>query len=201
MTAGRHSKGSHAEFMGLLTPVATSAYGLARRLARSDADAEDLVQEAALRAFAKFDTFEKGTNFRGWFLRILTNCFNMKWRKQRREAAVADPDQAPALYMFRQSYAHGLLDRTEDPAHAILSKLDGERVTEAIRGIPEEYRVVCALYFLEDMTYQQIAEHLELPVGTVRSRLHRGRRMLQKRLWQFAQDDGIVKTVQAGASG
>lgn len=185
------------EFVELLNAVVPCAFSIAKRLARNDADAEDLLQEASLRAFSNFHTFQKDTNFKAWFLRILTNCFNMRWRKKKREPVIADLDQAPALYMFRQAFVEGLLSTSDDPAMDILSRLDSERVTEAIRQIPEEHRVVCTLYFLEELAYQEISEVLDIPVGTVRSRLHRGRRMLQKTLWQFAKDDGIISGLQS----
>ena len=85
----------------------------------------------------------------------------------------------------------------EDPATLIISKLGEERVSEAINELPEEFRVVCALYFMNDSPYQEIAEMIDCPVGTVRSRLHRGRRMLQKALWQMAEDEGIVSSLAA----
>lgn len=188
--------GAHEEFMNLLEPVLGCAYGVALRMSHNEADAEDLVQEASLRAYDKFHTFAKGTNFKAWFITILINCFNMRWRKKKRQPVTVDLDQAPALYMLRNSFAEGLFETCPDPAQEILSRLDGERVTEAMRSIPEEYRVVSTLYFLEDLSYQEISEIVGCPIGTVRSRLHRGRKMLQKVLWRFAKDDGIVASLK-----
>lgn len=187
---------AHREFVSLLEPVLGIAYGVALRLAQNAADAEDLVQEASLRAFANFHTFQPGTHFKAWFLTILTNCFNMRWRKKKRQPATIDLDDAPPLYMMRNAFAEGLFDVTPDPAAEILSRLDAERVSQAVRSVPEEYRLVCTLYFLEDLSYQEIAAIVGCPLGTVRSRLHRGRRMLQKTLWKFAKEDGIVAGLQ-----
>ena len=89
-------------------------------------------------------------------------------------------------------------DKSDDPAAMVISEMDVEQVTKAIDALPEEYRVVAVLYFLEDLSYQGIADVLDLPVGTVRSRLHRGRKMLQKMLWQIAEEAGIITALAGG---
>lgn len=169
---------------------------MALRLARREADAEDLVQEAALLAFRAFHTFELGTNFKAWYMRILTNCFFAKYRKAKRAPEMVDLEDAGPLNMLMASAGAGLLSH-EDPASALLEQLDSEQVADAIAALPEEYRVVCALYFVDDLPYQDIAEIVGVPLGTVRSRLHRGRRMLQKALWHLAQSHGIVAALAA----
>ncbi len=180
------------ELETLLLPLLNSAYGTAMHLTRNRADAEDLVQEASLLACRGFGTFEQGTNFKAWFFRILTNCFYSKYRKRKREGTQLELEDSPELYLYCQTAAAGLHARTEDPATAVMSRLDSEQVGGAIDALPEEYRVVATLYFLQDFSYQEIAEVLAVPVGTVRSRLHRGRRMLQKALWMVAQERGII---------
>ncbi len=176
----------------LLLPLLNSAYGTAMHLTRNRADAEDLVQEASLLACRGFGTFEQRTNFKAWFFRILTNCFYSKYRKRKREGTQLELEDSPELYLYCQTAAAGLHARTEDPATAVMSRMDSEQVGSAIDALPEEYRVVATLYFLQDFSYQEIAEVLAVPVGTVRSRLHRGRRMLQKALWSMAQERGII---------
>jgi len=176
----------------LLLPLLNSAYGTAMHLTRNRADAEDLVQEASLLACRGFGTFEQGTNFKAWFFRILTNCFYSKYRKRKREGTQLELEDSPELYLYCQTAAAGLHARTEDPAAAVMARMDSEQVGSAIDALPEEYRVVATLYFLQDFSYQEIAEVLDVPVGTVRSRLHRGRRMLQKALWTVAQERGII---------
>lgn len=183
---------SVVELEALLLPLLNSAYGTAMHLTRNRADAEDLVQEASLLACRGFGTFEQGTNFKAWFFRILTNCFYSKYRKRKREGTQLELEDSPELYLYCQTAAAGLHARTEDPATAVMSRLDSEQVGSAIDALPEEYRVVATLYFLQDFSYQEIAEVLAVPVGTVRSRLHRGRRMLQKALWTVAQERGII---------
>jgi len=180
-----------AEFEQLLGPILQMAYGTAVRLTRSRTDADDLVQDAALMAFRAFGSFQRGTNFKAWFFRILTNAFYSRHRKEKHEKANVSTDDAPALYLYRKTAEVGLAGGDTDPASAILDRLDAERVGEALDALPEEYRAVATLYFVDDLSYQQIAEVLQCPVGTVRSRLHRGRRMLQKSLWDIAVERGI----------
>jgi RNA polymerase sigma-70 factor (ECF subfamily) len=180
------------EFEQLLSPILQMAYGTAVRLTRNRTEAEDLVQDAALLAYKAFGTFQRGTNFKAWFFRILTNAFYSRHRKEKHEKANLSTEDVPALYLYNKTAEAGLHGRESDPASAIMDKLDTEQVSEALEALPTEYRVVATLYFIEDFSYQQIAGVLECPVGTVRSRLHRGRRMLQKALWDVAVERGIV---------
>ena len=181
------------EFEQLFSPIVQMAYGTAVRLTRSRTEAEDLVQDAALLAFRAFESFERGTNFKAWFFRILTNAFYSRHRKEKHEKANLSTEDVPPLYLYNRTAEAGLQGRESDPASAIMDRLDTEQVSEALEALPTEYRVVATLYFIEDFSYQQIAEVLECPVGTVRSRLHRGRRLLQKALWDVAVERGIVR--------
>jgi RNA polymerase sigma-70 factor (ECF subfamily) len=183
-----------AEFEELLAPIFQMAYGTAVRLTRDRTEAEDLVQDAALLAYRAFGTFQQGTNFKAWFFRILTNAFYSRHRKEKHEKANLSTEDVPALYLYHKTAEAGLHGTEADPASAIMDHLDTERVNEALDTLPEEYRAVATLYFIEDFSYQQIAQVLGCPVGTVRSRLHRGRRMLQKALWEVAVERGIVKS-------
>lgn len=185
-----------AIFESLLTPQLGAAYGMALRLSGNTADAEDLVQEAALLAFRGFKTFELGTNFKAWFFRILTNAYFGKRRREKRRPTSVDLEDVPERYLFERTAEAGLHERSNDPASHLVSEMDVEQVTAAIDALPEEYRVVSMLYFLEDLSYQDIAEVLDIPVGTVRSRLHRGRRMLQKALWHIAEEAGIISKLK-----
>jgi RNA polymerase sigma-70 factor (ECF subfamily) len=103
-----------------------------------------------------------------------------------------DLDDTPDLYLYARSAETGFPTAGPDPAAQLFDKLGTERVVAAIERLPEEYRVVSTLYFMEDFSYQEISRVLECPVGTVRSRLHRGRKMLQKALWHVAQEDGLI---------
>ncbi len=187
-------------FESYLTPILTAAYGTALHLTRNRDDAEDLVQEAALQAFRAFDSFQEGTNFKAWFFRILTNLFINAYRKRQRTPqthTLSDPEDAPALYLFKRTQEIGIHARTPDPAALVLERVEAEQVHQAIAMLPEDYRVVSILYFMEELSYQEIAEIVGCPVGTVRSRLHRGRRMLQKALWYIAEQQGIVADLRA----
>lgn len=183
---------STGDFERALADVVSPAYGFALRLTRNRADAEDLVQEAALLACRGRDGFEPGTNFKAWFFRILTTCFWGSHRREKRRPSTIDFDDTPALLLYQRSAELGLSVAGMNPAAALIDRMGSERVAEALAALPEEFEVVCTLYFMEDFAYQEIADVLGVPVGTVRSRLHRGRKMLQKALWHVATDAGIV---------
>jgi RNA polymerase sigma-70 factor (ECF subfamily) len=188
-------------FEELLTPLLKSAYGTALHLTRNATDAEDVVQEAALNAFRGFAGFQQGTNFRAWFFRILVNCVYSRHRRSKRQGTEVELEDAPELYLYTQTAASGLHAQVEDPASELMNRLDREAVSEALQALPEEYRVVAMLYFMQDLAYQEIAETIGSPVGTVRSRLHRARRLLQKQLWRIAEDRGITRELANAGEG
>ena len=181
-----------AEFEAFLRPQLESAYRLAYRLSGGAADAEDLVQEASLLAWRGFGSFEAGTNFPAWFYRILTNAFVSRYRKDRRQGHVVALDEVPELYLWRKSAAAGREDVLADPGETLVARMDAERINAAIIALPEQYRVVAALYFVEELSYQEIADMVSVPIGTVRSRLFRARRRLQAALWDAALELGLV---------
>ncbi len=183
-----------------MAPILTAVYGTALHLTRHRGDAEDLVQDAALQAFRAFDSFQEGTNFKAWFFRILTNLFINAYRKRQRTPEIetlSESDDAPALYLFKRTREIGMHARSPDPAALVIERLEVEQISRAIAALPEDYRVVSALYFMEEFSYQEIAEIVGCPVGTVRSRLHRGRRMLQMTLWHLAEQQGIIADLRA----
>ncbi|HKE90568.1 MAG TPA: sigma-70 family RNA polymerase sigma factor [Gemmatimonadales bacterium] len=183
-----------------LVPVLDRAYGLAYSLTHNRAEAEDLVQDAALLALKAFAQFKPGTNFKAWFYRILVNAFYGQLRKQRRQGETVDLEHLPSLYLYGKTTELGLQNQTDDPAGALLSRLDAESIVMALEALPDEYRVACALYFVQDFSYEEIAQTLDVPLGTVRSRIHRGRKLLQQRLWSIAEERGIVKQLKAQAT-
>lgn len=176
-----------AEFEALLRGVLPAAFGTALHLTGNREDAEDLVQEAALNAFRGFGGFERGTNFKAWFFRILLNCFHGSRRPA--TASLYELEDSHLLYLYAQTRAQGW---GGDPARELFDRLTSADVARALAALPEEFRVVSTLYFVEDFSYQEIADVVGIPLGTVRSRLHRGRRMLQKRRWRLAEDQGLV---------
>jgi len=184
---------SGSEFEQQLAGVLDQAYGTALRLTGTAADAEDLVQDAALLAHRGYPGFTRGSNFRAWFYRILLNRFYSNYRRQRRAGVSVDLDETPELYLYQQAAASGLTPDT-DTATTLVDRLDSELVQRALDALPEDFRTVATLYFMQDLPYQEIADMLDVPIGTVRSRLHRARRMLKKALWEVAAERGIVGT-------
>jgi len=199
MTAISDPTRAQEEFEALFRPILSMAYGTAVRLTRDRTEAEDLVQDAALLAFRAFGSFQPGTNFKAWFFRILTNAFYSRHRKTKHERNNVSTEDLPALYLYALTAEIGLHSQEPDPAAAMMDRFDTEHVAEALDALPEEYRVVASLYFVDDLSYQQIAEAVGCTVGTVRSRLHRGRRMLQRALWQVAEERGIVPARERSA--
>ncbi len=185
-------KGAAKLFESNLEPILGIAYGVALRLTRNPADAEDLVQEAAVKSFCGFHNFQAGTNFKAWFLRIMTNVFFKRCRKKRCEPEIVDLEEDSALYLYNKTCEAGLHEASDNPGAVLLRKMDAEHIAAAMAELPLEYRIVAALYFMDEFSYQEIADIIDCPVGTVRSRLHRGRRILQKSLWRVAQEQGIV---------
>ncbi len=186
--------GPPATFESLFGACVSAAFGIAMRLTRNQADAEDLVQDAALLAHRGFASFAPGTNFRAWFFKILINCYYSRRRREKSRPVTSDLDDTPDLYLYARSGQAGFPTQGPDPAAQLLDTLGTERIAGAINRLPEEYRIVSTLYFMDDLSYEEIARVLEVPIGTVRSRLHRGRKMLQKALWQIAEEDGIVRS-------
>ena len=183
---------SASAFEALLAGVVDAAFGTALRLTRNQGQAEELVQDAGILAFARFAGLAPGTNFTTWYFRILVNCYRARQAPQPREPAGFDWDDTPDLYLFARSIESGLPYDGPDPADQLFQRLGAWRVGEAVERLPEEYRLVVTLDFMERFSYEDIAAILDLPVGTVRARLHRGRKMLQKALWRVAVEAGIA---------
>lgn len=183
---------SQAAFEELLEPVLGPAYGLALSLTADPANAEDLVQEAALLAYRGFHTFRPGTNFRAWFMRIVTNAHLGGKRKEKRRPTPVEIDDVPDHFLYLRSRDTGVAGVAEDPVEAFLRRVDVGEIEAAIQRLPTEFRGVAALYFGQEFTYPEISEVLEIPVGTVRSRLHRARKLLQKELWDLAVEEGVI---------
>ncbi|MBL8068371.1 MAG: sigma-70 family RNA polymerase sigma factor [Armatimonadetes bacterium] len=179
------------QFETELGKILDGAFGYAVRLSNGDRnDAEDLLQDATVAAWRGKDTFQPGTHFKAWFFRILTNTLYRKAGKKQVETVPIDEGSFPYLFL-EATNAGAPLD--SDPEAVLFDKLDTEAVLSALDGLPDEFRDVSALYFTADMSYEDIAESLGIPVGTVRSRLHRGRKLLQESLWDVAQSRGLAR--------
>lgn len=174
-------------------PHLDALYGTAYRLARNPRDAEDLVQEALMRAYRFWDTFEKDSNCKAWLLRILTNTFINEYQRKRRQREVLDAATA------EQSATDGVLvhegaQAQQSPEGMLLERSVSDDVQRALDALPADFRTAVVLCDVEGLSYKEIADVMDCPVGTVMSRLFRGRRLLQTSLEQFAVEQGYVKT-------
>lgn len=184
------------QFEACLTPILASAFSTALRLTNSRDDAEDLLQDATIRAFNGFAQFQKDTNFRAWFARILVTTFLNSKRRESASPQIAqlnDGEEIEDLYLFKHAEKAGLVSQKNDPAQLLMSKFESEEIGAALAALPNEFRVVAVLSLVQQMSYEEISRVLEVPIGTVRSRLHRSRKLLQKTLWELALEKGIVQ--------
>jgi RNA polymerase sigma-70 factor, ECF subfamily len=168
---------------------ADALYGAALRMTRDRHDAEDLLQETYLKAFRAYPRFEEGTNLRAWLFRILTNTYISTYRKRQRSPLETDLDDVEDLYLYRRLAASGLNRSAEDAA---LERLTAPEVLEALDELPEQFRLAVLLSDVEQFSYKEIAEITDVPIGTVMSRIHRGRKALQKALAPYATEQGLV---------
>jgi RNA polymerase sigma-70 factor, ECF subfamily len=180
-------------------PLLPSLYGAALRMTRNPSDAEDLVQDTYLRAFRGFAGFEEGTNLKAWLYRILTNSFiNTYRKKQRQPQTVEGPDDIEEWYLFDRLGSRNVESSAEDE---VLDSLPDEDVKQALESLPENFRLPVLLADVEGFSYKEIAEIMETPIGTVMSRLHRGRKALEKALWETARERGLVDGDRADDRG
>jgi len=189
---GRRAKGKRADFEAIALPHVDSLYGGAFRLTRNPRDAEDLVQDTILRAYRFWDSFQPGSNCRAWMYKILTNTFinHYQKRKRRREVldrATAEQEATDGVLIQERS----LSQRT--PQDVLVDSSLSEDVERALNALPSDFRLAVVLCDVEGFSYKEIADIMECPVGTVMSRLYRGRRLLRKSLHEFAMREGIIK--------
>lgn len=170
-------------------PLLSSLYSAALRLTRNPTDAEDLVQETYLRAYRGFGGFSEGTNVRAWMYRILTNTFINSYRKKQREPVTVQHENGEDWYLFDKLGESGVEASAES---AVLDRIPDEEVQKALEALPDGFRMAVLLADVEGFSYKEIAEILEVPIGTVMSRLHRGRRALEKALWETVRERGLV---------
>jgi RNA polymerase sigma-70 factor, ECF subfamily len=171
-------------------PLLPNLYAAALRMTRDPTDAEDLVQDTYLRAFRGFAGFTEGTNLKAWLYRILTNSFiNTYRKKQRQPQTVEGPDDMDEWYLFDKLGGRNVELSAETE---VLDKIPDEAVKGALESLPENFRLPVLLADVEGFSYKEIAEIMDTPIGTVMSRLHRGRKALQKALWDTAKERGLV---------
>jgi len=163
-------------------------YNYALRMSGDQLEADDLVQDTYMRAFRFFHKFEKGTNCKAWLFRIMKNCFINKYRKNKKEPSKVD-------YEDVQNFYDSIRDELVDPndlEHKVFSTLLDDDVMNALNSLQDDYKTVVILCDLESLSYEEIAEFLDVPIGTVRSRLHRGRKILQRKLYDYAKSRGFA---------
>ena len=181
-----------AHFADLAMPFMGALYAAALRMTHNPTEAEDLVQETYLRAFRGFGGFEEGTNLKAWLYRILTNTYINTYRAKKRRPEESDIDDLENFYLYRRLGGLEGASAGRSAEDEVLDHFTETEVKEAIEALPEQFRMAVLLGDVEGFSYKEIAEILDVPIGTVMSRLHRGRRALQKRLYEFGRQRGLV---------
>jgi RNA polymerase sigma-70 factor (ECF subfamily) len=185
----RSTKKKHTEFEAEALPHMDVLYNFALRTTGNEDDARDLLQETYLKAYRFWDKYEKGTNIRAWLFRIMKNSYINRYRKETKEPDKVDYDDIENFYNTIRAVSTDPNDLQEQ----LYSNLLGDEVTKALQSLPDDFRTVVILCDIEGLTYEEIAEFVECPIGTVRSRLHRGRKLLQAKLFEYAKQQGMIK--------
>jgi RNA polymerase sigma-70 factor (ECF subfamily) len=182
------TKKLHKEFEQEALPHMDILYNYAMRMTSNPDDAHDLLQETYLKAYRFWDKYEKGTNIRAWLFRIMKNTYINLYRKTVKEPDTVDYDEIKNFY-------NTIKDESADPndlQEKLFGQLLDDEVAKALESLPEDFRTVVILCDIEGLTYEEIADFVECPVGTVRSRLHRGRKLLQVKLFEYAKSRGFI---------
>ncbi len=184
---------ARARFEALITEHLDGLYRSALRLTRNRTVAEDLVQDTMLKGWRSFHTFREGTNVRAWFYRIMMNAHYDHYRKHTREPEVADLDNVGDFYLYDKVQERTAMGEAGNPEVSVLDRIMDAEVRESLDALPVQYRSAVILADVQGFSYKEIAEILGIPVGTVMSRLSRGRHMLQSRLWKYAKDRHYIQ--------
>jgi RNA polymerase sigma-70 factor (ECF subfamily) len=195
LLGGRADDVKRGEFDQLAMRHIDALYASALRLTRNERDAEDLVQDSLLRAYRFFDRFERGTNIKAWLFKILTNTFINRYRRSSKERSLVDGPEQEAVQ--GQLVSRDAADAAADPERWYFDRVLSEDVLKAVDALPIDFRMVVILADLQEFSYREIADVLDVPVGTVMSRLFRGRRLLQKALTGYAVESGFVTEDEA----
>jgi RNA polymerase sigma-70 factor (ECF subfamily) len=194
----RQNDSTRFEFENLALKHIDPLYSAALRLTKNDRDAEDLVQDTFLRAYRFFDKFERGTNIKAWLFKILTNTFINRYRRVVKERNIVEGSERDAVH--ERFISREASDSAANPEAWFFDRLLSDDVLQAVDSLPIDFRLVVILADLQEFSYKETAEILDVPVGTVMSRLYRGRRLLQKALAKYAVLSGVLPAPAAGAS-
>jgi RNA polymerase sigma-70 factor (ECF subfamily) len=173
---------------------APQLYSAALRMTRNQADAEDLLQETYLRAYRGYEGFAEGTNLRAWLFRILTNTYINLYRARQRRPVETDLADVEDLYLYRRLGSLDAMLASRSAEDQLFDLFTDEEVKQALEDLPENFRLPVLLADVEGFSYKEIAEILDIPIGTVMSRLHRGRKAMQRALYDFARARGLAGT-------
>jgi RNA polymerase sigma-70 factor, ECF subfamily len=184
-----------ATFADQAMPFMNALYSAALRMTRNPADAEDLLQETYLRAYRGFGGFEQGTNLKAWLYRILTNTYINQYRAKKRRFDETELDETEDLFLYRRLGGLEAVAAGRSAEDELMDWFTDYEVKEAVESLPEQFRMAVLLADVEGFSYKEIAEILDIPIGTVMSRLHRGRKALQKQLYEFAASRGLTERV------
>ncbi|CAB4368061.1 MAG: sigma-70 family RNA polymerase sigma factor [Actinobacteria bacterium] len=171
---------------------APQLFSTALRMTRNRSDAEDLVQETYIKGWRSFHTFQEGTNLRAWLFRIMTNTYINKYNAQKRKGTEVELDDIEELFLYKRL---GSIDQSQLSSSAedqMLELFTDDEVKNAIESLPEDFRIPVLLSDVDGFSYKEISEMLEIPMGTVMSRLHRGRKAMQKMLYEYARERGLI---------
>jgi len=171
---------------------APQLFSTALRMTRNRSDAEDLVQETYIKGWRSFHTFQEGTNLRAWLFRIMTNTYINKYNAQKRKGTEVELDDVEELFLYKRL---GSIDQSQLSSSAedqMLELFTDDEVKNALEELPEDFRIPVLLSDVDGFSYKDISEMLEIPIGTVMSRLHRGRKAMQKMLYEYARDRGLI---------
>ena len=171
---------------------APQLFSTALRMTRNRSDAEDLVQETYIKGWRSFHTFQEGTNLRAWLFRIMTNTYINKYNAQKRKGTEVELDDVEELFLYKRL---GSIDQSQLSSSAedqMLELFTDDEVKNALEELPDDFRIPVLLSDVDVFSYKEISEMLEIPIGTVMSRLHRGRKAMQKMLYEYARERGLI---------
>lgn len=183
---------SQEQFTADAMQYAPQLFSTALRMTRNRSDAEDLVQETFIKGWRSFHTFQEGTNLRAWLFRIMTNSYINKYNAQKRKGTEVELDDVEELFLYKRL---GSIDQSQLSSSAedqMLELFTDDEVKNALEELPEDFRIPVLLSDADGFSYKEISEMLEIPIGTVMSRLHRGRKAMQKLLYEYARERGLI---------